>query len=47
MLTRRIDTSGARSETIIIINGMRYLKLQHINFWLVILFVKEKYIVIL
>nr|GEY74360.1 protein furry homolog-like [Tanacetum cinerariifolium] len=26
--TRRIDTSGARSETLSIINGMRYLKLE-------------------
>lgn len=25
--TRRIDTSGARGETLSIINGMRYLKL--------------------
>lgn len=25
--TRRIDTSAARSETLSIINGMRYLKL--------------------
>ncbi|GJR14149.1 furry homolog-like protein [Tanacetum coccineum] len=27
-LARRIDTSGARSETLGIINGMRYLKLE-------------------